>query len=113
MADPTMPEKRMASVAEKALEWIATSSASEIIQVREAQMQKIEQCADELRESGACERWLDSCDEGAKNVVREVNGPLLEMLLGDLKYHDVACVELFQTGWLSFGASNAAHLSLE
>jgi len=113
MADPTMPVKTMAPVTEKALEWVATTSASEIIQVREAQMQKIEQCAAELKESGACERWLDSCDEGAKNVVREVNGPLLELLLGDLNYHDVACVELFQTGWHSSGVSNAMHLSLE
>ena len=32
---------------------------------------------------------------------------LLELLLGDLNYHDVACVDLFQTGWLSFGVSNA------
>ena len=90
MTDPTMPVKPMASVTEKALEWVATTSASEIIQVREAQMQKIEQCAAELRESGACKRWLESCDEGAKQIVREVNGPLLEMLLGDLNYHDVA-----------------------
>jgi hypothetical protein len=113
MADPTMPVKTMASVTEKALEWVATTSSSEIIQVREAQMQKIEQCAAELRESGDCKRWLESCDEGAKKIVREVNGPLLELLLGDLNYHDVACVELFRTGRFSFGASNAVHLYLK
>ena len=68
--------------------------------VREAQMVKIEQCAKELRESGACDRWLASCEAGTRSVVKEINAPLLELLLGDLNYHDVACVEVLQTGQL-------------
>ena len=98
MIDPTLPIKKMSPFTAKALDWIASSSAREIITVREAQMVKIEQCAAELRDSGACERWLASCDEGARRVVREINAPLLELLLGDLNYHDVACVEVLQTG---------------
>jgi hypothetical protein len=98
MEDPTMPEKRTAPVAVRALDWIAKSSARKIIQVREAQMQKIEECAAELRHSGACDRWLESCDDCARQVVRDINGPLLEVLLSDLNYHDMECLELLQTG---------------
>ena len=98
MIDPTLPVKKMSPVTAKALNWIANSSAGEIIAVREAQMVKIEQCAAELRDSGACDRWLASCDAGTWPVVSEINAPLLELLLGDLNYHDVACVEVLQTG---------------
>ena len=99
MADPTLPTKRMAPVSARATKWIAESSVREILDVREAQIVKIEECAAELRKSGECERWLKSCDQGIQGVVRDVNGPLLELLLGDMQYHDVACVEVFQTGW--------------
>ena len=98
MIDPTLPVKKMSPVTAKALNWIADSSAGEIIAVREAQMVKIEQCAAELREAGACDRWLASCDAGTRQVVSEINAPLLELLLGDLNYHDVTCVEVLQTG---------------
>ena len=98
MIDPTLPVKKLTPVTAKALDWIANTSAGEIIEVREAQMVKIEQCAAELRESGACDRWLESCDAGTRRVVSEINAPLLELLLGDLNYHDVACVEVLQTG---------------
>ena len=98
MADPTLPTKRMAPVSARATKWIAESSVSEILDVREAQIAKIEDNEAELRETGACERWLNSCDRRIQGVIRDVNGPLLETLLGDLNYHDVACIEVFQTG---------------
>ena len=99
MADLTLLTKRVAPVSARALKWIAESSVGEILGVREAQIPKIEECAADLRESGACERWLESCDQGIQGFVRDVNGPFLELLLGDMHYRDVACVEVFQTGW--------------
>ena len=96
MVDPTLLVKKMTPVTAKALDWIANLFAGEIIAVREAWM--VKHCATELRESGACDRWLELWYARAKSVVRDFNAPLLEVLLGDVNHHDAACVEVFQTG---------------
>ena len=52
-----------------------------------------------MRESGECARWLEGADEELKNVVKDVNGPLLQALLEASGYEDVSCVELLRVGW--------------
>jgi hypothetical protein len=98
MVDPTVVVKKLPPATWRALEWVAGTSAREIMLAREAQVCKIKSLGEKLRREGACREWLQECEPSVRGVLKDVNGPLLEELLRDLDYEDVRCVKLLRGG---------------
>lgn len=98
MEDPRVEEKKMPPAACRALKWISKTAPREICQMREAQGAKIKARGEKLKQSGAVAAWLSKCSSSAREVLRDVNGPLLEELLADSHYEDEWCFELLESG---------------
>jgi len=82
----------------QALEWQAELSASEVNSKRTLMVEQLQQAATELRQSGACARWLEKCDKTVADVCNTINGPLLETLLVSTGYKDLDCINMLREG---------------
>jgi len=70
----------------------------QVIEQRTSLIEQIEAAAKELESSGERGRWLASADPLVREISKDVNGPLLEMLADAIDFHDRDCIELFRTG---------------
>ena len=78
--------------------WVATTTASAVIEWREAAILEIEGTAARLRAEGLCDVWLNGADSDVRRVATRVNGPLAEILAARMQYSDPGVVELFRQG---------------
>lgn len=72
--------------------------ACQVIEQRTGIIEQIEAAAEELKSNGEREGWLASADPLVREVSKDVNGPLLEMLAEAINFHDCECIELFRKG---------------
>ena len=70
----------------------------QVIEQRTSLIVQIEAAAKELESSGERGRWLASADPLVREVSKDVNGPLLEMLADAIDFHDRDCIEFFRKG---------------
>ena len=70
----------------------------QVIEQRTSLIEQIEAAAKELESSGERGRWLASADPLVREISKDVNGPLLELLADAIDFHDRACIKLFRTG---------------
>ena len=81
-----------------ALEWVGAHSAAEVREWRELAVQRVEQRAAYLWQSGAVDRWGQGLDSGTQRIVAGVCGPLLHELATAVEYEDMACLGFFTEG---------------
>ena len=81
-----------------AVEWLATTSDSEVRRAREEVVTAVEKAAAGLRDSGATTSWLSQADSATKQVSAEVNGPLAEMLARATNFPDQHVFDVFRHG---------------
>ena len=81
-----------------ALEWVGAHSAAEVREWRELAVQRVEQRAAYLWQSGAVDRWGQGLDSGTQRIVAGVCGPLLHELATAVEYEDMACLSFFTDG---------------
>ena len=82
----------------EAIEWQAERTPTEVIQQREAMIQKLEEANAALWRSGKCVKWFERCDDITRGVSKGVNGYLLQELLSASHHFDVAAADLFRDG---------------
>ena len=82
----------------KAVEWVAATTASAVIEWREAAILEIECTAAKLRTEGLCDAWFNGADSDVRRVATRVNGPLAEILVARMQYSDPGVVEPFRQG---------------
>ena len=82
----------------EALEKRASYDASSITAFREEVLSRIESRAAELRQSGACSKWLAGGCEAARQVCQEVNGPLFEELASQAQVLDRSAAQVLRDG---------------
>ena len=80
------------------LEWMNNRSAEEAMLCREQIMSAIEKDAQLFIASAEAAAWFGNTDSQIKNVSKEVNGPLLQLLLKASKHVDMQCPEMFRQG---------------
>ena len=89
---------KMPDFVKEAVDWVTTRGAQEITNQREHLIRQLEQRAEDLRSSGACDRWFNGADSHVRGVAREINGPLLEELAAITCAPDAKCIECFRHG---------------
>ena len=87
----------------KALRWMELCTVDERTAWREHATSHIEALAQRCISSGECVEWFSQAGDIVRNVAKDVNGPLLEILAKATEYHDVPCAFLFKDGSLLFG----------
>ena len=76
--DPFASTRALDPVLQQQVDWISSLSPEQVREKREAATVLFEQRAQEFRASGAAEQWLAGCDSRVAQVVKDVNGPLME-----------------------------------
>jgi len=90
------------------LMWLGRTPAAEVKRYREGVVSEIEALAARLIQSGMCDDWMAQCDDDMRAVAAEVNGPLMEALVGRSSHADTHCPELFREGVCSCAAVGLA-----
>ena len=85
------------------LAWMRGRSAAEAMVARESMMSAIEEDAKRLADSGAKAAWLARADPQVREVAKDFNGPLFELLLKACSHVDQGCAELFRVGAPLYG----------
>ena len=83
---------------EECFDWMRQRSALEAMQQRELVTQAIERDASRFLESGVVDDWFGNADIEIRRICKDVNGPLLELLLKISDHSDVKCADLFRYG---------------
>ena len=96
--DPFEAKVAIPADVKAALEWTAARSAEEVILERESVISEFERLGKAAKESGDCEKWLESCDASMREVVKSINGPLLQQLMKAVEHCDQECADLFRKG---------------
>ena len=65
-----------------------------------------------MQQSGWKPRWFADADPETIKVAGDANGSLLEQLLSQTGYHDVACVELLRKGACMINLASTAPILL-
>ena len=82
----------------QAIDWVAATSADEIIAFREEVVSKLEVADMKMRANGTADAWFFGSDAQVEAIARQCNGCLFQFLLLSTGYDDVQCVELLRQG---------------
>jgi hypothetical protein len=81
----------------RACEWCAQNK---VIQSRNSfrrhKMQQIITLGEALRNNGSVDHWVDDCDSHTRDVIGDMNGPLVMELMGCLEYPDTDLADMLK-----------------
>ena len=94
----TKSETKLSQRMFECIQWRKSISNKEAIEFRETKTREIEELGARLWKSQKPQAWLADADASTKQIARDVNGPLMEHLLGKIGYEDPTCAEISREG---------------
>ena len=85
----------------QAIEWMCSTTADEVIQWREGMLQRLEEAATAMEDSGLQAEWFKEADDPIRKIAGKANLPLFHTLLRASRYVDPECVFLLCDGTIS------------
>ena len=81
-----------------AVECLSKRTNEQVMKEREAAVKLMKDAAKELWANGAADEWLQRASDEVREVVKDVCGPLAELLAERTNFADKHCVDSFRKG---------------